>query len=68
MQSISTDRQMKDSETKSRIGISKSDIRKVNKDRCICFDLEDAIVVARGAPGSRHLTAFLKPDGLFDVM
>ena len=38
------------------------------KDRYTCLDLEDAFFVVRCAPSSRHLTAFLTPDGLFEYL
>ena len=38
------------------------------KDRYSCLDLEDAFFVVRCAPESRHLTAFLTPDGLFEYL
>ena len=38
------------------------------KDRYTCLDLEDAFFVVRCAEESRHLTAFMTPDGLFEYM
>ena len=38
------------------------------KDRYTCLDLEDAFFVVKCAEESRHLTAFMTPDGLFEYL